>query len=77
MDYKSYIINLKKDTKKYKKISKRLDDIGLKYSRFDGVNGKNIVNNYNKYIAYKHILPSGMIGVGLSHYLVCKKHFDK
>ena len=36
MNYKTYVINLKKDNKKYKKISKRLDDIGLKYSRFDG-----------------------------------------
>ena len=76
MSYDTYIINLKQDTDKYERMQDRLDNLNIKYTRFNAVYGKNIGNEYNDLIINKPILPRCAIGCSLSHYLVCKQHFD-
>tara|TARA_B100000902_G_C27292117_1_gene907750 strand:- start:805 stop:1584 length:780 start_codon:yes stop_codon:yes gene_type:complete len=76
MEFKTYIINLKKDTEKYKILSKKLDNIGINYERFNAIDGKNLENKYNDYISiYKKFIPQAIIGCGLSHFFICKQHF--
>ena len=77
MSFYTYIINLKQDTHKYQRIKKRLSRIGINYSRFDAINGKNIKNKYDDLILYKSFIPRPVIGCSLSHYFVCKEHFAK
>ncbi len=76
MSYNTYIINLKQDTDKYNRIKQRLDNINIKFKRFDAIYGKDIGNKYDQIIWNKEYIPKSVIGCGLSHYLVCKSHFD-
>ena len=76
MSYDTYIINLKQDTDKYERMQHRLDNLNIKYTRFNAVYGKHIGNEYDHLIINKPILPRSAIGCSLSHYLVCKQHFD-
>ena len=76
MSYDTYIINLKQDTDKYERMQHRLDDLNIKYTRFNAVYGKHIGNEYDDLIINKQILPRSAIGCSLSHYLVCKQHFE-
>jgi len=78
MSYDTYIINLKQDTDKYERMQKRLDTVGIKYTRFDAYYGKDLSSDYDSLISsYKTFIPKSVIGCGLSHYMVCKNHFKK
>tara|TARA_B100000963_G_scaffold284328_1_gene253116 strand:- start:1693 stop:2574 length:882 start_codon:yes stop_codon:yes gene_type:complete len=76
MSYDTYIINLKQDTDKYERMQQRLDNLNIQYTRFNAVYGKHIGNEYDDLIINKPILPRSAIGCSLSHYLVCKQHFN-
>lgn len=76
MSYSTYIINLKQDTDKYGRMQKRLDKLGLKYTRFDAYYGKDLNSDYDLLISnYKEFIPKSVIGCGLSHYMACYNHF--
>ncbi len=76
MSYDTYIINLKQDTDKYERMQKRLDNVGIKYNRFDAYYGKDLSSDYDPLISsYKEYIPKSVIGCGLSHYMVCNEHF--
>ena len=78
MSYDTYIINLKQDTDKYERMQKRLDNVGIKYTRFDAYYGKDLSSDYDPLISsYKAFIPKSVIGCGLSHYMVCNNHFNK
>lgn len=77
MSYYTYVINLKKDISKYKNIKKNLDNVGIKFTRFNAIHGKKIGDKYNTIINNKECLPKSLIGCGLSHYIVCKEHFAR
>ena len=46
MNYETYIINLKQDNDKYERMQNRLDNLNIKYTRFDAVYGKHIGDQY-------------------------------
>lgn len=75
MSYDTYIINLKQDTDKYARMKIRLQNIGLKHTRFDAINGKYIKDRYDDLIMNKEFIPRSTIGCALSHYIVCNEHF--
>jgi GR25 family glycosyltransferase involved in LPS biosynthesis len=76
MSYNTYIINMADSTKRWNQISKHLDNIGINYSRFDAIDGRKIGNQYDEYISLaKPIIPEGVIGCALSHFMVAKEHF--
>ena len=78
MSFDTYVINLKKDTHKYEKLSKALNSAGISHKRFDAIYGKEVGNEYDEYLhKYKQFIPKACLGCGLSHYLVAKKHFEK
>ena len=77
MNYDTYIINLDKDKLKLKNISNNLDNLDIKYTRYNAIYGKNINNEYDNLISkYKDFIPQPIIGCALSHYLCGKEHFD-
>ena len=77
MSYNTYIINMASATDRWNKISNNLDNLGINYSRFDAIDGRNIGNRYDEYISpMKPVIPDGIVGCGLSHFLVAKRHFD-
>ena len=77
MSYNTYVINMADSVNRWKQVSNHLDSIGINYSRFDAIDGKNIENRYDEYIsAAKPIIPDGVVGCGLSHFLVAKEHFE-
>ena len=77
MSYNTYIINMASATDRWNKISKNLDNVGINYSRFDAINGRNIDERYDQYIsAMKPVIPDGIVGCGLSHFMVAKQHFE-
>jgi len=75
-----YLINMDKDKKRLKAITKECDNLNIKFERFPGVN----VNNLSKNILDKYIpkeiqkyRTNGMIGCGLSHLFVWKDAINK
>lgn len=78
MTFNTYIINLDKDVNKYKKLSKSLNSKNINHERFSAIYGKHIGNKYNNHIMkHKCLVPKNILGIGLSHYFVCKNHFEK
>ena len=76
MSYDTYIINLKQDTDKYKRMKIRLQNIGLKHTRFDAINGKYIKDRYDDLIMNKEFIPRSAIGCALSHYQVIEGAYN-
>jgi GR25 family glycosyltransferase involved in LPS biosynthesis len=71
--FKTYVINLKRDKKKWNDLQHRLLSIGIKPIRFDAIYGKQLTNNdYVKYQTYItkycwYFCPRTLIGCRLSH----------
>ena len=71
--FNTYVINLKKDNEKWKKIQSNFKNTDLKLIRFNGIYGKNLTEddkNFKKNHITKKcdlICTHGMIGCGLSH----------
>jgi GR25 family glycosyltransferase involved in LPS biosynthesis len=75
MNFNTYIINLKQDTKKWNNIVDLFTKTNLNIIRFNAINGKNadveLVEKHS--IPYcKHFCPKSVLGCGLSHVLVAK-----
>lgn len=77
MSFDTYIINLEKDKESFESLSKILKEKSIDAIRFNAIYGKEIQNEYDDYISKeKDFLPKSCIGIGLSHYLVSKQHFE-
>lgn len=63
---KIYIINMDKDIKRIYSLNKKMNNLGLKYKRIPGVDGKAVYKNYNTK------LRPGQLGCLLSHQNVLK-----
>jgi glycosyl transferase family 25 len=74
---KTYIINLKKDTKRWNNMEKLLKDSKLEIIRYEGIYGKEMTENEindNTNIMCRNILCNyGMIGCAMSHITLWKK----
>lgn len=75
--FDTYVINLKQDINRYKKLKEDLKKLNIHLERFDAIYGKEIKNieKYNKYIENecKYICPKSVIGIGLSHTMLLEK----
>lgn len=69
MKYNTYVINLKKDIERYNNLSKLLKNVNIDFTRFDAIDGKNVLNEYDKHInlKFKHFIPKSVLGCMLSH----------
>jgi len=81
-DFKTFVINLEKEKKKWLELNKELSKKNFKPYRFKAVCGKEIdYNDYKKYIYWsKYIfsfIPRGMAGCGLSHIILNKNIINK
>lgn len=77
MTFDTYIINLDKDKQKFNKLSSSLSSKNINHKRFSAIYGKDMGNTYDKYIVkHKSFVPKNILGCSLSHYFVCKQHFD-
>lgn len=63
-----YIINMDKDINRMKELNNKMNNLGLKYKRISGVDGKKIYNKYK----HKTKLRPGQLGCLLSHQNVLK-----
>jgi glycosyl transferase family 25 len=78
------VINLKQDVSKREIISKNLNLLGLEFSFFEAVNGKeltdrefnNVYNFKNSLIQKRKVLSRSEIGCALSHFEVYQKMID-
>lgn len=72
--YRTYVINLKRDIERYHNLKRELAKRNVPVQRFDAIYGKEIKDygKYSKYISkYCQIFcPSGLVGCGLSHYVL-------
>jgi hypothetical protein len=74
---KVYVINLKKDTKKLKSVTKELDDQHIVFERFDGIDGSSmksdsrLTQSCNSYCGY------GIKGCALSHRTIWENALKK
>ena len=79
--FETYVINLKKDIKNFYELEKKLIPKGIYPERFDAVYGKEIKNfdPYNRHITNfcKIFCPRGLIGCGLSHYLLLEQIYNQ
>ena len=78
MSFDTYVINLEKDKENYEILAKKLQDVNIESTRFNAIYGKEVKDEYDEYISKnKDFIPKSCIGIGLSHYFVCKEHFSK
>lgn len=79
--FETHVINLKKDIKNFYELEKKMIPKEIHPIRFDAVYGKEIknFNNYDRYITEicKTFCPRGLIGCGLSHYLLLEKIYNQ
>jgi glycosyl transferase family 25 len=77
---KIFVINLLNSKERYEKISKNLNELELKHTRFEAVNGKelsdNELENYATYFARNFLCNKGMIGCALSHIKLWKNFLN-
>jgi len=80
-----FVINLKKDSDRRRKISQQLDSLGVVFSFFEGVNGRELKDE-ELLSAYKpkrsidkskRLLTQGEIGCALSHFNIYQKMLDE
>ena len=78
--FETYIINLQNDIYKFYELKKEFNLRGIYPKRFNAIYGKNIkdFNVYNKYLSplCKTFGPRGLIGCGLSHYILLEKIYS-
>ncbi len=78
MSFNTYVINLKKDIKKWTKIQKNLKNVNITPIRFDAIDGNNIPEKYKIYLSMfcQGLCPNSVKGCSLSHLLVSKQFLD-
>lgn len=78
-NYITYVINLKKATKRWNNIKKQLETYNLNYKRIDGVLGKELTNDEisdNTSFLCKTLCTKPTIGCAMSHINVWKNIID-
>ena len=79
MTFNTYVINLKKDTKKWNQIQEDFRNTGIHLNRFDAIYGKKMTKEdlefkkENTTTSCKLFCTDGVIGCGLSHIKLAKK----
>jgi GR25 family glycosyltransferase involved in LPS biosynthesis len=71
-----FVINLEKDINRLENIKKNFNDYNIKFSRFNGIYGKNLskdeINLNTSLLCRTLFCNKGIIGSGMSHFLLLK-----
>jgi GR25 family glycosyltransferase involved in LPS biosynthesis len=74
------IINMEKSTDRLEKITENMNDIGLKFTRFNAINGNQLtdqeVNDNTTFMCRNLLCSRSVIGCALSHITVWKNFLD-
>ena len=75
------IINMEKSTDRLEKITENMNDIGLKFTRFNAINGNQLtdqeVNDNTTFMCRNLLCSRSVIGCALSHITVWKNFYLK